>query len=124
LAPRLERVYLAHRGDDLGDDYYRGMGSLRVVDVSAPSAPEVIGSLSVEREAAELLVAASGTHAVLFTGELAVVDATDPATPVIVDRTVLPAARDWPEYIDLTVDQDYAYVTAHETGLWIYRLIR
>ncbi len=124
LVPRLGRVYLAHRGEAVGGDFYRGRGSLRVVDVREPATPAVVGTLSLDREAAELLVAAVGTHAVLFTGDLVVVDVTDPEAPTIVDWTGFPPGSDWPEYIDLAVDRDYAYVTANESGLWIYRLIR
>jgi hypothetical protein len=125
LAPRLGRLYLAHRGNSTDDDPYRGKASLHIVDVSDPSNPEVLGSLSVDREGeAELLVGAVGSHAVLYAGDLTVVDATDPAAPVVVDRTLFPAGKEGAGFIDLAVDRDHIYVTAHETGLWIYRIVR
>ena len=88
-------------------------GGLKVVDLSSPDAPSVVGSLDTPGDARGVAVA--GQRAYVTEGPLMrTVDVTDPAAPVIAGTLDLPATPR-----DLEVAGELAYVAASEAGLLI-----
>ena len=100
----------------LGDYAYiaRGGPGLRIIDVSNPAAPSLIGSCDTPGTAEDVYVTGGYAYVAVGTKGLNVVDVSDPASPTIVGE------RNTPGYASAVhVDGAYAYVADEQSGLQI-----
>src|SRR5690606_4377361 len=103
-----------------------GDGGLRVVDVSDPAAPTLVGQDTGCSYANGLDVAADGNTVYIacssnetFANELRIVDTSDKANPMVVGSVTLPGSDQLPDYnvaYSVVVDGDVAYV-GNENGV-------
>jgi len=108
LAPAASASTLALDGDRL----YVGGTALEVYDVAEPSAPALLGAMTLTDGAMDLVVANGFAHVSDSSARLITVDATDPATPRETARLTLP---DWTAGIAL--DGDRLLVATQRRGL-------
>lgn len=85
---------------------------LKVLDISVPTAPEKVGSLSFT-SGLPRGIAISGRYAyIAINSGMAVVDIADPTDPILVAELPLASSATY----DVAVQGNYAYVTSH--GEW------
>lgn len=97
-----------------GQYAYVGEGfSLTILDISAPSAPVVVGRLEFLPDIVQAL-AVAGDYAYVVDGQLRVIDVRDPVNPIEVGSYDTPGIA-----TDVVVSGGYAYVTDDYAGLWI-----
>lgn len=119
LTVRGDYAYLAD-GADFGD------GGLRVVDVSNPAAPALVGqdtgcpyAMGVDASADGNTVYVACASNEMFGNELRIVDVTDKANPLVIGHYVLPGSAQLPDYNvahSVVVSGTVAYV-GHEFGV-------
>jgi hypothetical protein len=103
-------------------DAAAGTGTLTVVDLSDPATPGVLGRLNLEGSGGtELPLAVDGTRIAVLVGgrDVLIVDAGDPARPVITARHALPPSM---FAQGLAFSHDTVFVGALEDGLLIYHV--
>jgi hypothetical protein len=105
-------------------DFYTGDVTLAIVDIEDPVSPRVLGLLGLRRQnIAEISVVARGRQAILFTGDIVIVDAADPIHPTVVFQQDFPPADIWVgDGVGLALDDQHLYLGAAEDGLWLYLL--
>ena len=119
LTVRGDYAYLAD-GADFGD------GGLRVVDVSNPAAPALLGqdtgcayAMGIDASADGNTVYIACASNATFENELRIVDVTDKANPLVIGSHVLPGSAQLPDYNvahSVVVSGTVAYV-GHEFGV-------
>ena len=87
--------------------YVVGSNSLRILDVTLPSSPQTMGSITVSDSMGANDVAIVGTHAYVAAGVrgLRVVDASNPFVPVIIGTADTPGSA-----LDVAVSGNYCYM--------------
>lgn len=118
------RAYVVRQENSASGDPYTGRGILAVVDLQDPSTPRVLGELALDRHVVlEFSLVARGNHLIVFTGDILIVDASDPSRPTVKLRQPFPPARFWVgDWVGLALEDEYLYLGAAEDGLWVYRL--
>ncbi|MGI9065542.1 MAG: hypothetical protein ACR2HX_03960 [Pyrinomonadaceae bacterium] len=101
----------------------RERGTLTLVDLQDATQPRVLSQLTFARSGGvELPITVRGTYAVILaggTGDVLIVDATEPARPAVIFRQAL-SPDVWNS--GLALGSNHVYVAANEDGLMIYRL--
>lgn len=117
-------AYVVHSDLRRGDNPFgRGRGILTLVDLQDATQPRVLSRLIFERDGGtELAITVRGNYAVILaggTGDLLIVDATDPARPAMkFTKTFPPGVFN----SGLALGSNHVYIGASEDGLMIYRL--
>jgi hypothetical protein len=106
-----------------GNPYY-GHCTFKVVDLREAKTPRVLSQLDFERRNIwDLSIVANDNHVVIYTGDILVLDVSDPTRPEVIVRESFPPAQYWVgDYVGLAIDDENIYLGATEDGLWVYRL--
>ena len=103
---------------------YGGQCTFMVIDLREAKTPRVLSQLDFERRNIwDLSIVAQNNHVVIYTGDILILDVSDPARPELIVRESFPPAKYWVgDYVGLAVDDENIYLGATEDGLWVYRL--
>jgi hypothetical protein len=103
---------------------YAGDVTLVIIDTKESTSPRIVGQLELHRQnVAEVSIVARDRQAILFTGDILIIDAEDPIHPSVVFQERFPPAGIWVgNGVALAVDDQYLYLSAAEDGLWLYGL--
>jgi hypothetical protein len=106
-----------------GNPYF-GQGTLTVVDLHEATEPRVLGQLDFERRNIwDLSLAVRGNRVVIYTGNILIVDVSNPAQPTVLEDHPFPHGQLWVgDWVGLALDDKHLYLGAAEDGLFIYRL--
>ncbi len=106
-----------------GNPYF-GQGTLTVVDLQEITAPRVLGQLDFERRNIwDLSHAVCGNRVIIYTGNILIVDVTNPAQPTVLEDHPFQPGQLWVgDWVGLALDDKHLYLGAAEDGLFIYRL--
>ena len=133
---RTTRIALSDEGDfayiisrdvmdmeSASDNPYYGQCTFTVIDLREMKAPRVLSQLDFERSNVwDLSIVAHNNHVVIYSGDILVLDVTDPARPEVIVRESFVPAEFWVgEYVGLAADDEYIYLGDAEDGLWVYR---
>ncbi len=101
-----------------------GHCTFTVVDLRDTKTPRVLSQLNFDRRNIwDLSIVARNNHVVIYTGDILVLDVTDPTRPEVTVQESFPPAQYWVgDYVGLAVDDENIYLGATEDGLWVYRL--
>jgi len=134
---RTTRVALSDKGDfayvmsrdimnmeSASGSLYDGQCTFTIIDLREAKTPRVLSKLDFERRNIwDLSIVVHNNHVVIYTGDILVVNVSDPARPSVIVQESFPPARYWVgEYVGLAVDDENIYLGATEDGLWVYRL--
>ena len=106
-----------------GNPYF-GQGTLTVVDLQEATEPRVLGRLDFERRNIwDLSLAVHGNRVIIYTGNILIVDVTNPAQLKVLADHPFPCGQLWVgDWVGLALDDKHLYLGAAEDGLFIYRL--
>ncbi|MEO5927691.1 MAG: hypothetical protein ABIO72_03135 [Patescibacteria group bacterium] len=106
-------------------DYNPGPSRMQIFDVSAPTAPALLSTISLGSSINLTSIAVNGQYAYVTVetdGTLRTIDISDPANPAIIGSTALPGASSsaW----DVKVSGRYAYVVGPNADeFWVLDLV-
>ncbi len=106
-----------------GNPYY-GQCTFTVIDLREAKTPRVLSQLDFERRNIwDLSIIARDNHVVIYTGDILVLNVSDPTRPEVIAQESFPPAKYWVgDYVGLAADDENIYLGATEDGLWVYRL--
>ena len=106
-----------------GNPYY-GQCTFTVIDLREAKTPRVLSQLDFERRNIwDLSIVAHNNHVIIYTGDILVLNVSDPTRPEVIVRQSFPPAQYWVgDYVGLATDDENIYLGATEDGLWVYRL--
>lgn len=89
-------------------------GRLRVIDISNPESPVIVGSVERPLGAQDVYVAEGYAYLAAYENGLQIIDITNPQNPVLVSSVDTPGKA-----TDVYVSGSYAYVADNESGLQV-----
>jgi hypothetical protein len=106
-----------------GNPYY-GHCTFTVIDLREVKNPRVLSRLDFKRSNIwDLSIVAHDDRVIIYTGDLLILNVSNPARPAVIARESFPPARYWVgDYVGLAADDENIYLGATEDGLWVYRL--
>ena len=95
--------------------YVAAVSELKIVDVSDPASPHVVGSVEAPgNQATKVAVVGSYAYVTAWNAGLLVFDVSDPTSPALIGRVVTPG-----DAYDVKVVDGYAYVADRGSGLTV-----
>jgi hypothetical protein len=103
---------------------YDGHCTFTVIDLREAKTPRVLSQLDFKRRNIwDLSIVAHNDHVIIYTGDILVLNVSDPTRPEVIVRESFPPAQYWVgDYVGLAVDDENIYLGAAEDGLWVYSL--
>jgi len=103
---------------------YDGQCTFTVIDLRIAKTLRVLSQLDFERQNIwDLSIVARDNHVVIYTGDILVLNVSDPIRPEVIVKESFPPAKYWVgDYVGLAFDDENIYLGATEDGLWVYRL--
>ena len=103
---------------------YNGQCTFTVIDLREAKTPRILSQLDFERRNIwDLSIVADNHHVVIYTGDILILNVSDPTRPAVVARQSFPPAQYWVgDWVGLAADDENMYLGATEDGLWVYRL--
>ena len=103
---------------------YHGHCTFTVIDLREAKTPRVLSQLDFERyNIWDLSIVAHDNHVVIYTGDILVLNVSDPTRPAVIVQKPFPPAKYWVgDYVGLAIDDENIYLGAAEDGLWVYHL--
>lgn len=103
---------------------YYGKCTFKVIDLREAKTPRVLSQLDFDRHNIwDLSIVARDNCVVIYTGDILILNVSDPTNPAVITQERFPPAQYWVGYyVGLAADDQNIYLGAAEDGLFVYRM--